>query len=244
MTKRLDIDVATLVGQVFGRLTLISISLHGSIGAARGVFKCECGAIKDIRIYSVYKGVVKSCGCLQREWVTDLGRVNNATHRMSKSKPWRCWAEMCCRGKRTDRDKYMGIEIYPEWRDSFVAFYEHIGEYPEDSSEDWSIDRIDNDLGYIPGNVRWATCAQQARNKGKYKNNTTGVTGVSYRTGNGQSPRFIAQWKDMDLKQHTKSFAVSVYGEDKAFNLAVEYRKAKIDELNRLGAGYSSKHGQ
>ena len=64
MTKRLDIDVATLVGQVFGRLTLISISLHGSIGAARGVFKCECGAIKDIRIYSVYTGVVKSCVCL------------------------------------------------------------------------------------------------------------------------------------------------------------------------------------
>lgn len=244
MTKRLSIDVEAMVGQVFGRLTLLSISLHGSVGAARGVFKCECGTIKDVRIYSVYKGVVKSCGCIQREWITELGRVNNATHRMSKTKPWNCWAEMCRRDKRAKEGKYVEIEIYPEWRESFGAFYEHIGEYPENTSEEWSIDRIDNDLGYVPGNVRWATRAQQARNKGKYKNNNTGVTGVVYRAQSGRSPRFIAQWKDLDLKQHTKSFTVSVHGEDIAFNLAVEYRKAKIEELNMLGAGYSDKHGQ
>ena len=54
-----------------------------------------------------------------------------------------------------------GITVCDEWRNSFEAFYAHVGERPPGKS----IDRINNDLGYEPGNVRWATASEQAQNK-------------------------------------------------------------------------------
>jgi hypothetical protein len=55
-----------------------------------------------------------------------------------------------------------GIRVCDEWSRSFAAFYAHVGPRP---SSDYSIDRIDNDGNYEPGNVRWATSYQQSRNK-------------------------------------------------------------------------------
>jgi hypothetical protein len=54
-----------------------------------------------------------------------------------------------------------GIEVCPEWRASFEAFAWHIGPRP---SSNHSLDRIDNDRGYEPGNVRWATREEQMSN--------------------------------------------------------------------------------
>lgn len=55
-----------------------------------------------------------------------------------------------------------GIAVCDEWRKSFWAFYDYIGERP---SPKHSVDRIDNDGNYEPGNVRWATPKEQANNK-------------------------------------------------------------------------------
>lgn len=55
-----------------------------------------------------------------------------------------------------------GITVCDQWRDSFVTFYAHIGQKP---SSKMSLDRIDNNGNYEPGNVRWATKSQQRRNQ-------------------------------------------------------------------------------
>ena len=55
-----------------------------------------------------------------------------------------------------------GIRVCEAWQQDFMAFYEHIGPRP---GPGFSVDRIDNDRGYEPGNVRWATEPQQRENK-------------------------------------------------------------------------------
>jgi hypothetical protein len=54
-----------------------------------------------------------------------------------------------------------GIRVCREWERSFESFLSHIGPRP---SPRHSVDRIDNDRGYEPGNVRWATPSEQLRN--------------------------------------------------------------------------------
>jgi hypothetical protein len=59
-----------------------------------------------------------------------------------------------------------GIVVHPPWRLSFKAFEADAGPHP---GPGWSLDRIDNDLGYLPGNIRWATSTVQNRNRGYTK---------------------------------------------------------------------------
>lgn len=63
-----------------------------------------------------------------------------------------------------------GIGLDESWRTSFEAFLQHVGEHPNavnpDLPETMQLDRIDNNQGYRPWNVRWATPTENARNKG------------------------------------------------------------------------------
>ncbi len=77
---------------------------------------------------------------------------------------WRRMLERCNNPNHIEYARYggRGIAVCPEWRHSYEAFVAHVGLRP---SAGHSIDRIDVNKGYEPGNVRWATTAEQQRNK-------------------------------------------------------------------------------
>lgn len=92
----------------------------------------------------------------------------NVTHGKSGSKEYKAWLAMKCRcsdSRRHNAHRYVGrgIRVCPQWEHNFDAFYRHVGPAP---SPYHSLGRIDNDRGYEPGNVRWETASEQARNRG------------------------------------------------------------------------------
>lgn len=85
----------------------------------------------------------------------------------SPSPEYVCWQSMrdrCANPKNRSFADYggRGITVCAEWERSFAAFLAAVGPKPSPAH---SIDRIDNERGYEPGNVRWATRTEQNRNK-------------------------------------------------------------------------------
>ena len=155
------------IGKRFGRLTLAGIAGHTRYPSGRSILwwvcQCDCGKKIKIRSNNITSGMAKSCGCLRRE----TSRILSTTHGMTKTKEHGAWQAMIGRCHREDHISYpwygaRGIKVCREWRKSFEAFYNHIGPAP---SNKLTVDRIDNEGNYEPGNVRWATRHQQAANK-------------------------------------------------------------------------------
>lgn len=148
-----------LAGAVFGRLTVLRRAPNAG-RAVQWVCRCECGGEPIVRARLLVTGKTQSCGCLRKETTSQARR----SHGMSESRTYRIWHHMKRRCTDEKHPKWLhyggrGITLYQEWH-SFERFLEDMGEAPAGAS----IDRINNELGYWPGNCQWATQAQQTRN--------------------------------------------------------------------------------
>lgn len=87
---------------------------------------------------------------------------------MPEYKTWLRAKARCFNQRHISYPRYggRGIVVCDEWRNDFLSFYNHIGPKP---SAKHSIDRIDNNKGYEPGNVRWATGKEQSANRGELR---------------------------------------------------------------------------
>jgi hypothetical protein len=101
-------------------------------------------------------------------------------HGFRKRIEYKIWVSMKQRCSNLNHKSFKhyggrGITVCDRWKNSFLAFLEDIGERPSDKH---SIDRIDNDGNYEPGNVSWSTQIKQNRNRRVFKTNKSGYTGV------------------------------------------------------------------
>lgn len=152
-----------LTKQKFNRLTIKKRIENNKHGQPRWECECICGKILPVLSYNLISGNTKSCGCLQIE----IARNTPTIHKMCKTVEYETWCNIIkrCTNKNSPAFKDYGgrdITICPEWRHDFMAFYNHVGKRP---SPKHSIDRIKNNVGYLPGNVRWATRYEQNNNK-------------------------------------------------------------------------------
>jgi hypothetical protein len=152
-------------GQRFGKLSVVG--LHPERDARNRnrlwICRCECGGETLAAGSDLVRGHSTSCGCERNR-----GRHGMAKH--GKVHPlYRAWSDLNSRCSNPNHQSWeyyggRGITVCQRWRDSFEAFASDMGARPTPRH---SIDRIDNDRGYEPGNCRWATASEQMRNRRK-----------------------------------------------------------------------------
>jgi hypothetical protein len=145
----------------FGKLTVLERLTIGT-SSAWWRCKCDCGKETIVKGCNLASGGTGSCGCRRYETMKIMPR--HMTHGMSGSTEYRIYQgamNRCVNPKNNQYNNYGGRGIKFNFI-SFEQFYDELGARP---SMEYSLDRIEVDGNYGPGNCRWATGKQQARNK-------------------------------------------------------------------------------
>jgi hypothetical protein len=159
MTQK--IEIRDYVGHRFARLTVVS-----EVKAGRWIFRCDCGAEKAFDRFAVFSGNTKSCGCLLKEVLQERSVTHGHTRGGKLSREFKAWRGARARCGNPNNRQFphyggRGITVCDRWLHSFENFLADMGPCPPGMS----IDRMNNDKGYEPGNCCWATPSEQARNR-------------------------------------------------------------------------------
>lgn len=158
-------------GDQFGRLTVIEYVFSNKGRWYRCSCSCEQNREYTVKARYLLSGTTKSCGCIRKEKAREkANKKPNYKHgyasKLTLQPEYRTWSSMknrCYNQKGPNYSRYggRGITVCEEWRSNFDNFLRDMGARPQGTT----LDRIDNDLGYFKENCRWATNAEQSRNK-------------------------------------------------------------------------------
>lgn len=152
-----------ITGQRFGRLVALGPIGRGN-QAVKWLCQCDCGVQKVVPADHLKRKSTSSCGCLLRERY-----ASPLTHGKARTRIYRIWQGVKSRclipGKKYYSER--GIGMYPEWADSFEAFDAYVSQLPHYDEKGYTLDRIDNNGNYEPGNLRWATASEQCWNSSR-----------------------------------------------------------------------------
>jgi hypothetical protein len=156
-----------LTGQTFLRLAVVRRDGSTAAGSARWLCECSCGTTLTVDGQHLRNGHTQSCGCYKVEQTVEQKTKHGYSRYRDQSPEYRAWQaakNRCYRVKDARFQRYgaRGIRMCDRWRDNFSNFIADIGPKP---APNLSLDRIDNNGNYEPGNCRWATTLQQAQNR-------------------------------------------------------------------------------
>lgn len=152
-----SVKTIDLIGKRFGRWTVLAY-----VGGRDRAWSCvcDCGARVVVRGASLRKGQSRSCGCLQRERAS--ARKIHGLWGTPEYNSWVAMMRRCFNPHATGFEDYggRGITVCEEWH-SIAAWFADMGPRPPGCS----LDRIDPNGNYEPGNCRWADAKQQSQNR-------------------------------------------------------------------------------
>ena len=148
------------VGDTYGSLTIVK-EVDRRRQKRRFEVQCTCGRKSIVTLGHLRTGHTTSCGCLKLAVLAQ----RSTRHGKYGTRTYDAWASMMQRCYNPNKRQFKdwggrGIVVCDAWHD-FAAFYADMG----DPAPRLSLDRIDNDGNYEPGNCRWATASQQAYNR-------------------------------------------------------------------------------
>lgn len=195
MGQRIEYKKGELVGPA--GLIFMGDAPNGTHGRM-GCFVCPlCENTFISGVSNVKSGNAKSCGCMRYINAASSRR----SHGMSRHWLYSVWGNLVARCYDPNNPSYCnygdrGIKMCDEWRNNFKAFYDYVSQLPYYREDGYTIDRIDNDGGYEPENIRWTTKHIQNTNQSIRRDNQTGIRGVQKEGGDV----YVATLSYMGLK--------------------------------------------
>jgi hypothetical protein len=147
-----------MVGRAFGYWLVVDRATNVPDGHAAWNCICVCGARHRVNGNYLRRGRTISCGCIRIKHAHSKRRHVTPTYRS-----WASMVQRCTNPKRKDFLRYggRGISVCDRWLKSFSAFLADMGERPPGTT----LDRIDNNGNYEPGNCCWSTISEQNYNQ-------------------------------------------------------------------------------